>query len=98
MQATVRGLDQQFLAEMRRKLACGRRKGRVGWDKHWDCSIWYVDECTPLWFVHRIQDELCELIVEIEKGNPARILEECADIANFAMMCADVAKLETSHE
>lgn len=93
MNGRARGLDQQFLAEMRRKLASGRRKGRIGWDRHWDCYMGSVDE---LWFVHRIQDELCELVVEIEKGNADGILEECADIANFAMMCADVAKLETS--
>ena len=88
-----RGLDKRFLDAMREKLDHGRRQGRVGWDRHWEnCYFATADECTPNWFVHRIMDEMVELIIAISDGDPEAILSECADVANFAMMLADVTK------
>ena len=94
-----RGLDSRFLRAMRRKLMAGRQKGYVGWDQRWqDCTFSTVDECTTKWFVRRMQDEIVELITAINDQDPDAVLNECADIANFAMMCADVCRPEFAHK
>ena len=91
-----RGLDSEFLAVMRKKLEQGRRQGKAGWDTHWGrdgtCILATSDECSPRWFLCRILDECIETAVAIEHGDPDQIADECADIANFAMMLADRVK------
>jgi len=89
----MRGLCSEFLSAMRVKLESGRRKGRVGWDRHWEnCVFSTVDECSPEWFLKRLQEETVELAMAIAEGNPDKIMGECADVANFAMFIADVCK------
>ena len=52
-------------------------------------------ECRLTWLVERLYQEADELARAITSGAPhAEIEREAADVANFAMMIADVAKLE----
>ena len=53
--------------------------------------------CSVDWLLTRIYDELVELNDAVERKKSNReIQEECADVANFAMMIFD--KLNESHE
>ena len=83
-----RGLSQEFLNEMRRKLECGRNKGYVGWDRKWEgCAFSY----NPTKFLFdRLRDETNELLIAIVNDIPEKIFEEAADVANFAMFIADL--------
>lgn len=71
-----------FAHEMERKLAANRHKGdREGWVK-----------MPQGWLLTRVLAETAELAsaLDAEDGS-ARITSEAADLANFAMMIADVA-------
>ena len=86
-----RGLDRQFLIAMRDKLECGRRTGYIGWDKHWKGCTWYkrpfgVDGIL----MDRLFEEVRELVVAVAIGKAPDILSEAADVANMAMMVADI--------
>jgi len=70
---------QWFSIKMEEKLCTHDRKG--GWE---DCSINYLAE--------RILEEFKELLEAVEKGDG--IIEEAADIANFAMMIATRCKID----
>lgn len=74
-----------FALRMEKKLAKNRHKGdREGWLKMSRAQIW-----------GRIQDETKELGDALGEGNvPEDIANECADIANFAMMLADKVTAE----
>ncbi len=50
---------------------------------------WRCEECSMGFLEDRLRDELLELE---NATTPAEIVEECADIANFAMMIADKAR------
>lgn len=50
---------------------------------------WTHDSIDSL--LYRIFDEVKELDVEIVNRNYKNIIKECADVANFCMMIADVA-------
>ncbi len=70
----------KFAFEMERKLRINSGKG--GWQ---DCDNDYL--------LSRINDELFELKACInEKKVKRAIINECADVANFAMMIADNQK------
>lgn len=84
-----------FAGEMEAKLAANRHKGdRDGWR----CE-------TAGWLMGKLKDEVDELqavlmrrhtqcscgLVTERDAQPSEIRAECADIANFAMMIADVA-------
>jgi NTP pyrophosphatase (non-canonical NTP hydrolase) len=84
-----------FAREMEVKLAANRHKGdREGWAR----------ESTE-WLMTRLREEVAELQAQLpyrvgvrsaddsgweSRGSPRGIREEAADVANFAMMIADV--------
>jgi len=88
----VRPEVRSFAREMERKLRLNDHKG--GWS-----------DCNPFWLLYRAREELAELEAEVIRRSawgrgvspkvrkdldPARVLEEAADVANFVMMLADV--------
>ncbi len=95
----VRPSVENFANAIERSLRRNDSKG--GWFK-----------CKPLWLMCRLQEEMGELARELRvfdlvdpasvtKLEQERIVRECADVAAFAMMIADVAKgmsLHTSDE
>ncbi len=86
----TRGLPSYFLDMMRKKLDSGRRKGRTGFDNHWRCS-WPYPPLGPFGpLADGLHREVTELMIALEKGSEISILEEAADVANFAMMIADL--------
>lgn len=87
----ARGLSRRFLDAMRKKLARGRCCGYVGWDQHWkDCSFPAKPSGTRGLLMTRLQAEVWELVLAVHEGKPDKILEEAADVANFAMFVADI--------
>ncbi len=66
-----------FSAEMMRKLERDLRKG--DWEK--DSSL-----------LSGLLAELAEMCDALGSGTPAQIVQECADVANFALMIADKAR------
>lgn len=66
----------QFAENMRRKLRQNEHKGS-----------WLG--VRPEHYVMRIMDEVDELQTALALGDPKAIIDECADIANFAMFIAD---------
>jgi NTP pyrophosphatase (non-canonical NTP hydrolase) len=85
MESTTRPWVNAFAQEMENKLAENRHKG--------DRDMWR--ESDPLDLFKRLTEEVDELANELWRPdierNPERILRECADVGNFAMMIADVA-------
>jgi len=58
-------------------------------DENDDKGHW--DGCTEAWLLNRLKQETGELRRAIKKNKPAlEVLREAADVANFAMMIADV--------
>jgi NTP pyrophosphatase (non-canonical NTP hydrolase) len=45
-----------------------------------------------------ISTEFGELVEALEKGDFEEIIDECADVANFAMMVADIIRREKKNE
>lgn len=65
-----------FAVEMERKLR--QNDWRGGWaDSH------------PDWLLDRLREETRELDAAVQAGRPNKIIDEAADVANFAMMIAD---------
>lgn len=92
-----RGLVKDFLAAMREKLELGRRKGREGWDSKWNCSFQVQLRGAHGYLMAALQAEVIELALAIHHGNRKQIRLEAADVANFAMMMADIeGALESS--
>lgn len=68
----------EFAAYMEHKLRLNDHK------PNWrTCSLGYLRE--------RLSQELAELDEALAAGDPHLIYDECADVANFAMMIADTA-------
>lgn len=85
-----RGLSNRFLNAMRSKLKKGRRRGYCGWDERWEEVEFAID---PLQFMMlRLYGEITELAIALRDEDPSRILEEAADVANFAMFIADITR------
>lgn len=80
----MRGLDSRFLDAMRVKLNHGRAMGNTAWDQRWKYGI------NPNALVSRLHQELDELVVALDGGDEDKILNEAADVANFAMFIADI--------
>lgn len=72
----VRPAVMWFAEMMEAKLAKNDHKG--GWN---NCDLQYLSM--------RLTQERKELTEAIKSRNKQRIIDECADIANFAMMIAD---------
>lgn len=70
---------RRFTATMRAKLFANQHKG--GWA-----------DCDPAWLHHRAEEEMDELAKAIARGDPDAIEAEAADVANFCLMIADVAR------
>lgn len=87
----VRGLDNRFLAAMRYKLKKGREAGYDGWDLRWK-NLWFgsTPRGTTGYMMRRLSEEMLELAEAVAKGDTKAIREEAADVANFAMMVADI--------
>lgn len=69
-----------FAELMEQRLSENRHKGgRDGWEKTWVMELF-----------SSLRDESNELAIAIEVGNSKEIVRECADVANYAMMIADV--------
>ena len=86
-----RHVDKKFIAEMERKLESGRSRGYVGWDRHWNnCSFLISPQGVRELLFKKLQAEQTELLLAVASGDPKRILEEAADVANMAMMVADI--------
>lgn len=73
---------QQFAWDMARKLKCNEPKG--GWD-----------ELTVGELFGLLEDELAELADTIMNGTADDVIDEAADVANFAMMIADLCRKRT---
>ena len=87
----MRGLSKRFLDMMRHKLDSGRHKGRVGWDRHWTNCSWAMQPCgVEGALMYGLRQEVRELEEALRHGKPEQIMEEAADVANFAMMVADI--------
>lgn len=73
-----RDVVRAFAIEMERQLQANDHKG--GWgdeDRHW--------------LLERLREEVAELTAAIKERTPSAIVQEAADVANFAMMIADVS-------
>ena len=70
-----------FAEQMEAKLRENDHKG--GWEN-----------CSLDWLVGRLYREAKELWIEVDRvvPEPERIIREAADVANFAMMIADIAR------
>uniref|UniRef100_A0A6M3K3H0 Uncharacterized protein n=1 Tax=viral metagenome TaxID=1070528 RepID=A0A6M3K3H0_9ZZZZ len=70
----------EFALDMERKLK------KNDYKKHWkECSLEYLQ--------NRLKNELQELNFLLKKiSNKREVINECADIANFAMMIADIMR------
>lgn len=69
-----------FAADMLRKLRANNHKA------HWST----IDAAH---LRSRLAEEVVELFAELDDGaDPARVIAECADVANIAMMIADNAR------
>lgn len=87
--ALLRHEVQWFAAHMAAKLKANDHKG--GW----------IHESSS-YFVKRLADEWRELahvidLATMHEASPQDIIDECADIANYAMMLADVVRREPNH-
>ena len=83
-----------FAEQMELQLRANDHKGRNGWK-----------DSTERWLLHRLEEETLELrdalrfacndcghIASNKAPQPAEIIKEAADVANFAMFIADNAK------
>lgn len=80
MKIEVRESVRWFAEKMEEKLKKNDHKG--GWDN-----------CDIHWLIQRIKEETNELLDAVNSGTPKEnIINEAADIGNFAMMVADIAR------
>lgn len=86
----ARGLSKDFLNAMREKLEHGRWRGYEGWDQRWAGYSMEPHCGTNGFLMRRLFDEYVELVLAVASGNPDVIRSEAADVANFAMMVADI--------
>lgn len=69
----------QFARDMERKLKANDHKG------HWSGM-------TPSWLLRRLRSETNELAKALKAKDGKHIVDEAADVGNFAMMIADKAR------
>ena len=86
-----RKVDPKFIEAMEKKLNHGRSKGLVGWDRKWKNTCFPVIPRGPYGFLMtRLHQEVSELTIAVHEKDKKKILKEAADVANFAMMIADI--------
>ncbi len=86
----IRGLSQKFLAAMRLKLAHGRAHEYTGWDSRWNCHTFISLTGVRGGLMQKLFEEMAELIIAVDSGKSEAIIMEAADVANMAMMIADI--------
>ena len=86
---TIRDLDPNFLNAMRHKMQSGRESGKVGWDRKWEDTVFPTNDPVG-YLLDCLNHEILELAIAIDQGVVSDILYEAADVANFAMMIADI--------
>jgi len=75
---------KQFAEQMEDRLKDNDWKG--GWE-----------DCSPMWLAEKLLNEAIELNTALLEKNTNKIAHETADVANYAMMIADVvSRLEWS--
>ncbi len=100
-----RQLSDDFLKAMEEKLEHSRNKGRTGWDSKWKKAS--IDSFGLGDLLDKLFEEVEELVIEVETitngeymlrthgiaepADLAAVRLEAADIANVAMMIADMA-------
>lgn len=76
---------------MREGLQHGRQRGYHGWDNNFENVTWHK---TPIGtqgvLFEKLQEEVLELALAIHDKNKSEIRKEAADVANLAMMVADI--------
>ncbi len=83
LNSDIRDSVKWFANQMEFKL---KRNAKGGWD---ECDIHFL-----LKFLKR---EVAELEKSISFGNKSDVIKEAADVANFAMMIADISREEKQH-
>lgn len=91
----MRGLSKAFLDKMRQKLKKGREKGRTDYDEDWprlrtDAHRYKRFKGVDGFLMCRLQEEVLELAIAIDRHNSDDVMEEAADVANLAMLIADL--------
>jgi NTP pyrophosphatase (non-canonical NTP hydrolase) len=76
---SIKWFAQKMEQKLRQK---DERRGRYGWRKGTD----------PIWLFQRLLQEARELVQAMYEHNSRLVIQEAADVANFAMMIADLAK------
>lgn len=94
----MRSVSSDFVLAMHEKLVEGAKKGYKGWQSYWEESS--VEGMGLHFLLNRLEDEYFELqekIMSALYSEPPKeidkeaIRHEAADIANIAMMIADMA-------
>lgn len=85
---TRRMVSGDFINAMEEKLQWGREQGRTGWDSNWETIS--VDSFDLGDLFEKLDEEVAELRESMHAGNHL-IRLEAADVANIAMMIADMA-------
>jgi NTP pyrophosphatase (non-canonical NTP hydrolase) len=72
-----------FAKDMEKRLRANDRKGRRGWES-----------CSLHWLLDRLTEERDELLLALHgiSDDGSSVIDEAADVANFAMMIADNAR------
>jgi len=84
---TFRPVAPKFIEAMEAGLEHGRKRGRTGWDTHWQETN-FLDIKNGL--LDKLDEEYQELFEAISDGLSSNIiLGEAADVANIVMMLAD---------
>ena len=94
-----RPVSKDFIAAMEEKLEWGRNHGRTGWDSHWKKVT--IDSFSIWSLMGKLHEEVPELYGEIQASEGLSygdrgpdllaLRKEAADVANVAMMIADMA-------
>ncbi len=94
----MRSVSADFVLAMEEKLEHGRNMGRTGWDSHWEEIS--VDSFDIFGLLHKLEEEVQELWAEVNAladphpdavNDSSAMRHEAADVANVAMMIADMA-------
>ena len=91
----MRTLHPDFITAMHEKLLVGFKKGYKGWQSHWEESSREGGIDLPF-LMGRLDEEVEELVEVVNQlrvvgGHQNEVRHEAADVANIAMMIADMA-------
>jgi len=81
---------QQFADSMQRKLELNKHKECPKMNPNGKGRSW--ERCSLNWLLYRLRQETLELEEAISNVNIDAIINESADVGNFAMMIHDIAK------